>query len=250
MCRTLKQVDVAYFKRTQKKMNGKWYPQVVIIDMIIGKSVQTKEAAGRLADLPALRPGDYYSMLGNFGKVPGESINSGRTVKLKDFVDSTIDLCLSVFEWAKFRKHKGGIKLHSLYDVEAEVPAFVHITSANIHDSKAMPEIPYEPGAHYVFDRGYNDFSNLYTINRIGAFFVVRAKVNVRIKPKTRKRRLPEGVVSDIIDALRFIKVPRITRKNLETPSLKTRKTVHFHDEQPIRIGGADIIALSKQMEC
>ena len=101
------------------------------------------------------------------------------------FDSTTIDLCLSVFEWAKFRKHKGGIKLHTLYDIEAEVPAFVHITPANIHDSKAMPEIPYELGAHYVFDRGYNDFSNLYTINRIGAFFVVRAKTNVRIKPKT-----------------------------------------------------------------
>ena len=108
------------------------------------------------------------------------------------FDSTTIDLCLSVFEWAKFRKHKGGIKLHTLYDIEAEVPAFVHITPANIHDSKAMLEIPYEPGAHYVFDRGYNDFSNLYTINRIGAFFVVRAKTNVRIKPKTWKRRLPE----------------------------------------------------------
>lgn len=94
------------------------------------------------------------------------------------FDSTTIDLCLSVFEWAKFRKHKGGIKVHTLYDVEAEVPAFVHITSANIHDSKAMPEIPYEPGAHYIFDRGYNDFSNLYTINRIGAYFVVRAKTS------------------------------------------------------------------------
>ena len=115
------------------------------------------------------------------------------------FDSTTIDLCLSVFEWAKFRKHKGGIKLHTLYDIEVEVPAFVHITPANIHDSKAMPEIPYESGAHYIFDRGYNDFSNLNTINRIGAFFVVRAKTNVRIKPKTWKRRLPEGVVSDVI---------------------------------------------------
>ena len=62
-----------------------------------------------------------------------------------------------------------------------------------------MPVIPYDPRAHYVFDRGYNDFSNLYTINRIGAFFVVRAKNNVKIKPQTWKRRLPEGVVSNVI---------------------------------------------------
>ena len=113
------------------------------------------------------------------------------------FDSTTIDLCLSVFEWAKFRKHKGGIKLHTLYDIEAQVPAFVHITEAKVHDSKAMTEIPYENGAHYIFDRGYNDFGNLYTINRIGAFFVVRN--NVRFKPKTWKRRLPGDVVSDAV---------------------------------------------------
>ena len=115
------------------------------------------------------------------------------------FDSTTIDLCLSVFEWAKFR-NKGGIKMHKLYDVEAQVPAFVHITEAKVHDSKAMPEIPYEKSAHYIFDRGYNDFGNLYTINCIEAFFVVRAKTNVRFKPETWKRRLPENVVSDAID--------------------------------------------------
>ena len=114
------------------------------------------------------------------------------------FDSTTIDLCLSVFEWAKFRKHKGGIKMHTLYDVEAQVPAFVHITNARAHDSKAMPEIPYEAGAHYIFDRAYNDYSSLYTINRIGAFFVLRAKSNVKMKVRTWTRRLPKGVVSDI----------------------------------------------------
>ena len=115
------------------------------------------------------------------------------------FNSTTIDLCLSVFGWAKFRKHKGGDKMHTLYDVEAQVPAFVHITPSKVHDTKAMPEIPYEAGANYIFDRGYNDFGNLYTIHRIGAFFVVRAKTNVRFKPETWKRRLPPNVVSDAI---------------------------------------------------
>ena len=63
-----------------------------------------------------------------------------------------------------------------------------------------MPEIPYEKGAHYIFDRSYNDFGNLYTINRIEAFFVVRAKTNIRFKFETWKRRLPENVVSDAVD--------------------------------------------------
>ncbi len=115
------------------------------------------------------------------------------------FDSTTIELCLSVFEWARFRKKKGGIKMHTLYDVETQVPAFVHITAAAVHDTKAMTEIPYEAGAHYVFDRGYNDFANLYKINLIEAHFVLRAKTNVRFKPRTWKRRLPKEVVSDTI---------------------------------------------------
>ena len=115
------------------------------------------------------------------------------------FDSTTIDLCLSVFEWAKFRKHKGGIKMHTLYDVEAQVPAFLHITPANVQDTQVMDKIPYEVGAHYIFDRGYNDFENLYTINRIEAFFVVRAKTNVRFKVSSWKRRLPENIISDVI---------------------------------------------------
>ena len=107
------------------------------------------------------------------------------------FDSTTIDLCLSVFEWAKFRRHKGGIKMHTLYDVEAQVPAFIHITTASVHDSKAMPHIPLEEGAYYIFDRGYNDFTNLYRIHAIGACFVIRAKNNVKYHVVSWKRRMP-----------------------------------------------------------
>ncbi len=69
------------------------------------------------------------------------------------FDSTTIDLCLSVFWWAKFRKKKGGIKVHTLYDVETQIPAFFHITEASVHDSKVMIEIPYEPSSYYIFDR-------------------------------------------------------------------------------------------------
>jgi hypothetical protein len=115
------------------------------------------------------------------------------------FDSTTIDLCLSVFWWAKFRKNKGGIKMHTLYDVETQIPAFVHITSASVHDTKAMSEIPYQRGAYYIFDRGYNDFGNLYRIHRIESHFVIRAKRNLNVKPLTWKRRLPAGVKSDAI---------------------------------------------------
>ena len=82
------------------------------------------------------------------------------------FDSTTIDLCLSVFWWAKFRKKKGGIKVHTLYDVETQIPAFFHITNASLHDSKVMKEIPYETGSYYIFDRAYNNFKMLYKIHQ------------------------------------------------------------------------------------
>jgi transposase len=114
------------------------------------------------------------------------------------FDSTTIDLCLAVFWWAKFRKKKGGIKVHTLYDVETQIPAFFHITNASVHDSKAMKEIPYELGSYYIFDRAYNNFKMLYKIHRMEAYFVVRAKKNLQYKSVNWKRRLPKNVLSDV----------------------------------------------------
>ena len=83
------------------------------------------------------------------------------------FDSTTIDLCLQMFPWAKFRKHKGGIKVHTLYDVETQVPAFIHVTEAKVNDIKAMDAIPYESGSYYVFDRAYNDHKRLFKIHII-----------------------------------------------------------------------------------
>lgn len=118
------------------------------------------------------------------------------------FDSTTIDLCLSVFWWAKFRKRKGGIKVHTLYDIETQIPTFFHVTTASVHDSKVMDEIPYETGAYYIFDRGYNHFKSLFRIETIGSYFVVRAKSNLQFKAKRWKRRLPESVLSDAIGEL------------------------------------------------
>ena len=114
------------------------------------------------------------------------------------FDSTTIDLCLAVFWWAKFRKKKGGIKVHTLYDVETQIPAFIHITEAAVHDSKTMKEIPYESGSYYIFDRAYNNFKMLYKVHQIDAFFVVRAKKNLQYKSIKWKRRLPKNVLSDV----------------------------------------------------
>ena len=113
------------------------------------------------------------------------------------FDSTTIPLCLSVFWWAKFRKKKGGIKAHVLYDLESQVPAYFHITTASVHDSKAMKKIPYESGSYYVFDRGYNAFKELYRIHKHESFFVVRAKKNLQYKCIKWRRRMPRNVLTD-----------------------------------------------------
>lgn len=113
------------------------------------------------------------------------------------FDSTTIDLCLNLFPWAKFRKHKGGIKVHTLYDVETQVPAFIHITEAKVNDVKAMDTIPYESGSYYVFDRAYNDYKRLFKIHMNDSYFVVRAKTNIKSKVLKWKRRMPENILSD-----------------------------------------------------
>jgi hypothetical protein len=95
---------------------------------------------------------------------------------------TTIDLCLSVFWWAEFRKHKGGIKLHTLYDIKTSIPSFLHISKASVHDVNTLDIIPYEAGSFYVMDKGYIDFRRLFKVHSQGSFFVTRAKDNLRFK--------------------------------------------------------------------
>ena len=95
---------------------------------------------------------------------------------------STIDLCLSLFPWANFRKHKGGIKLHTLLDLRGSIPSVVFITDAKVHDVNILDELLFEPGAIYLMDRAYVDFARLYMIHLSGAFFITRAKSNFQFK--------------------------------------------------------------------
>lgn len=113
------------------------------------------------------------------------------------FDSTTIDLCLELFPWAQFRKHKGGIKVHTLYDIETQVPAFIHITEAKVNDVKAMDTIPYESRSYYIFDRAYNDYKRLFKIHMNDSFFVVRAKTNIKYKVVKWKRRMPKNILSD-----------------------------------------------------
>ena len=152
--------------------------------------------------------------------------------KVYAFDSTTIDLCLSVFEWAMFRKKKGGIKLHTLYDIETQIPTFFHITPARQHDTRAMDVIPYEENSFYIFDRAYNDFGRLFTINGVGAYFVVRGRKNNDFRPMRWKRRLPSGVLSDAIGymdgQLTMSKYPEKIRRIIYLDSESGRKFIFF----------------------
>lgn len=143
------------------------------------------------------------------------------------FDSTTIPLCLSIFWWAKFRKKKGGVKTHVLYDLETQVPAYFHISTASVHDPKAMKYIPYEPGSYYVFDRGYNAFKELYKIHLHESFFVVRAKKNLQFKCIRWRRRLPKNVLTDSVIELTDI----ITRQKYP----ERLRLVKYRDESQDR---------------
>ena len=95
---------------------------------------------------------------------------------------TTIDLCLSLFPWAKFRKNKGAVKMHTLLDLHGNIPTFISITNGKVHDVNILDEIMPEAGAFYVMDRGYVDFQRLYVFTLNAAFFVVRTKSNVLLQ--------------------------------------------------------------------
>ena len=100
---------------------------------------------------------------------------------------TTIDLCLSLFDWAPFRSTKAAVKLHTLLDLRGNIPSFIHISDANMGDVTVLDILPVEPGAFYVMDRGYVDFERLYTMHQAGAFFVTGAK-SLRAYPQHIRR--------------------------------------------------------------
>lgn len=116
---------------------------------------------------------------------------------------TTIDLCLSVFWWAEFRKTKGGVKMHTLFDVKTSIPSFIHVTNAKLHDVNILDVIRYELGSFYIMDKAYIDFRRLYALHKQGAYYVTRAKDNMcfkRMYSKTVNKSI--GVLYDQIGIL------------------------------------------------
>ena len=138
---------------------------------------------------------------------------------------STIDLCLSLFPWAKFRKTKSAVKLHTLLDLRGNIPAFISITDGKVHDVNILDELIPEPGSFYIMDRGYLDFKRLYTLNQFRAFFVIRSKTN------TKFRRLYSYVVDKSI-GLRCDQTIVLTGRDSATDYPEKLRRVKYYDAE------------------
>jgi IS4 transposase len=113
------------------------------------------------------------------------AVDLAQTVYALD--STTIDLCLNLFPWAKFRRRKGAVKLHTLLDLRGNIPCFIHVSHGKMHDVNVLDQLPIEPGAFYVMDRGYVDFQRLYRFTTAAAFFVTRGKRNLDCTCRARR---------------------------------------------------------------
>jgi hypothetical protein len=145
---------------------------------------------------------------------------------------TTIDLCLSLFPWAKFRKHKSAVKMHTLLDLHGNIPTFIGITDGKVHDVNILDEILPEAGAFYVMDRGYVDFARLYIFTLSAAFFVVRTKSNVVLQRRySRPVDKSTGVRSDhtvILTAIDSAKAYPEQLRRITYFDVATRKRFKF----------------------
>ncbi len=145
---------------------------------------------------------------------------------------TTIDLCLSLFPWAKFRKQKAAIKMHTLLDLQGNIPTFISITNGKVHDVNLLDEIVLEAGAFYVMDRGYVDFKRLYVFTLSAAFFVVRTKSNVLLQRRySHPVDQTTGVRSDhtvILTAIDSAKVYPDALRRVSYLDVETKKRFKF----------------------
>jgi Domain of unknown function (DUF4372)/Transposase DDE domain len=146
------------------------------------------------------------------------------------FDSTTIDLCLKLFPWAQFRRHKSAVKLHTLLDVRARIPANVYVTGGQVHDVNVLDQLAFEPGAFYLLDRGYMDFARLHTLTQACAFFVTRARVDAQFYRRHSHPVDPStGVRSDQTIVLTGPKTSRLYPDPL-------RRIHYFDSEKDLRL--------------
>src|SRR5450755_3675497 len=145
---------------------------------------------------------------------------------------TTIDLCLSLFPWAKFRRHKAAIKMHTLLDLHGNIPTFIRITDGTVHDVNILDEILPEAGSFYVMDRGYIDFERLYWFTLSSAFFVIHTKENILLQRRySHPVDTSVGLRSDhtvILTAIRSAKAYPDPLRRISYLDVETRKRFQF----------------------
>lgn len=142
---------------------------------------------------------------------------------------TTIDLCLSLFPWAKFRKNKGAVKLHALLDIQGSIPVFIEITSGLVHDVNILEVLIPEPGSFYIMDRGYLDFERLYRIKENFGYFIIRAKKNMKFH-RTQSKKVDKST------GLRCDQVIRLSGFNTGKSYPDKLRRVKYHDSQTDKI--------------
>jgi hypothetical protein len=193
--------------------------------------IQSKISRSTLADANETRDWrifcDFAQVL--IGQARKLYVDEDLGLELKETIyaldSSTIDLCLSVFPWAQFRSTKSGIKLHTLLDLRGNIPSFISITDAKVHDVNILDELVVEPGAIYVMDRAYLDFFRLYEMHQGLSFFILRAKRN------TRLRRLYSAAVDKTTGVVCDQTVVPFNKETAEAYPEKLRRIKYYDQE-------------------
>ena len=179
-------------------------------DQLYHLGFRSRVCRSTLADANEVRDWRIYADLAALLIKKARRLYSGQEmdVELQQSVyaldSTTIDLCLNLFPWARFRSTKAAIKLHTLLDLRGPIPSFIAITDGRCHDVNALDVLMVEPGAFYIMDRGYLDFSRLHTLHQAGAYFVIRARKDLRFVRYVSQPIDPDsGLCSDHIGRLR-----------------------------------------------
>jgi hypothetical protein len=201
-------------------------------------------ARSTFSDANALRPWRIYRELAMLlaSRALASSSKNTTSNEIAESVyaldSTTIDLCLSLFPWARFRSHKGAIKMHTLMDIEASIPTFIHGTEGRVHDVNVLDTLPVEAGSIYIMDRGYVDFTRLYRMHKAGGRFVVRAKKNLQFY---RTFSTP----ADKSTGLQCDQIIRLTGPKPNQCYPETLRRVHLIDEET----NQDIVLLTNITE-
>jgi Transposase DDE domain/Domain of unknown function (DUF4372) len=138
---------------------------------------------------------------------------------------TTIDLCLTLFPWARFRRAKGGVKLHTMIDIQGSIPVFIDVTHAKMGDAQALDQIALQPGSYVVMDRGYTDFERLYRLHQALSFFVIRAKSNLQFR---RRLSHPIDKSTGVRSDQTIVLTARYTDENYPVP---LRRVTYYSEE-------------------